>query len=211
MSVSDSAAVGRPVAGLARGACRALAGLDRGMAAAALALGWFALHGWLRGEFWWAKFNVAGALFYGPAVYGMGIGRATAAGLALLFVIYTLFGAGFAWIARPRGLGRNLLLGLVWALAWHLVAQRWLWRMFDPFGPAYFPLLASLPAHVLAGLALARYAARFRSLALSYGGGDWMVAEWPPEPLETPLAEPPETSAGPPEEKSEHSKAEADC
>jgi hypothetical protein len=162
--------------GVSERVCRALAGMDVGLAAGLAALSWLALHSWLRGEFWWAKLNVAGAVFYGPKVYTMGLGRATAAGFALLVVVYTALGLLFALAARSAGYARNLVLALGWSAVWQLAAQRWFWPRLDVFGPAYFPPLATLPAHLLMALCLARYAVRYRSLAAAFGAPAWAAA-----------------------------------
>jgi len=206
MSVAEQG--GWPERGLPPAACRWLAGVDRGLMAAALALSWFALHGWLRGEFWWSKFNVAGALFYGPAVYSMGCGRATVAGMALLIVLYTLFGVTFTLVARRRGVGGNLIRGVVWALGWHVLTQFGLWRLFDPFGPAYFVVTATLPAHLLAGLSLAMYGPRLESLERSFGNEAAQAAQSPPVP---PSGPPPEGEPEAPDGEPGESERESDC
>lgn len=159
--------------GLSRAACRWLAGVDVGLAAALSALTWFMFHSWLRGEFWWAKLNVAGAIFYGPRVYLMGLGRASLAGFSALLIIYVVLGALFSVLARERGYARNLMLALLWAMGWHLVFQKLLWRSLDAFGPAYFPIPATMPAHLVCALCLSRFASRFQSLALSFGNPAW--------------------------------------
>lgn len=161
--------------------CRLLAGMDVGLSAALAVLTWLLVHSWLRGEYWWAKLNVAGALFYGPEVYRMGVGRATLAGFALLVVVYSLLGLLYAMVAKTEGYGRNLLTALVWCAVWHLVAERWFWPGMDVFGPAYFPTLATLPAHLITALCLARFGVRYASLAASFGA---------PAPAAEPLPEP---------------------
>lgn len=170
--LSGEAAAG----GVSQRVCRALAGMDVGLAAGLAALSWLSLHSWLRGEFWWAKLNVAGAVFYGPEVYTMGLSRATAAGFALLLVVYTVLGLMFSLVARSEGYARNLMLSLGWSAVWQLAAQMWFWARLDAFGPSYFPPLATLPAHLMMALCLARYAVRYRSLALAFGDAAWAGA-----------------------------------
>lgn len=188
---------GEAEGGVSRKLCRVLSGVDVGLSAAVAVLCWLVFHSWLKGEFWWAKLNVAGALFYGPGVYSMGLGRATVAGFALLMVVYTSLGTLFSWVARSEGYARNLMLALAWSGVWHLVAQRWFWPGLDAFGPLYFPVLATLPAHLIAALCLARYAARYRSLALSFGDAEWAsaLAEEPAGVVMMESAEPPEEAA----------------
>ncbi|MGJ5820178.1 hypothetical protein [Paludibaculum fermentans] len=165
-----------PPKGLTERSCRLLAGLDTGFAGAVVLVGWFLFHSWLTGEFWWAKLNVAGALFYGSPVFTMGFGRASLAGAALLLVLYSAIGALFGLLARPSGFTRNLLLGMLIALSWHLISQRYFWRRLDSFGPAYFPALSTLPAHLIYGLSLSRFANRFQRLALGFGDPSWVTA-----------------------------------
>ncbi len=163
-----------PPKGLSERTCRLLAGLDTGLAGAVVLVGWFLFHSWLTGEFWWAKLNVAGALFYGSSVYTMGFGRASLAGASLLLVLYTVIGGLFGLIARPSGFTRNLLLGMLLAMTWHLLSQRYFWRRLDSFGPAYFPALSTLPAHLIFGLSLSRFSTRFQRLALAFGASGWV-------------------------------------
>lgn len=165
-----------------------LAGIDTGLAGAIVVVGWFMFHSWLTGEFWWAKLNVAGAIFYGSPVYTMGFGRASLAGAALLLVIYSLLGGLFGLLARPGGFTRNLLLGMLVAMTWHAFSQRYFWRRLDSFGPAYYPVLSTLPAHLIFGLSLSRYANRFQRLALAFGDSSWapaLLQSLQPPPEET--------------------------
>ncbi|WP_321477147.1 hypothetical protein [uncultured Paludibaculum sp.] len=182
--------------------------MDTGFAGGVVVLGWFLFHSWLSGEYWWAKLNVAGALFYGTPVYSMGLSRASFAGGALLLVLYAFLGGLFGLIARPRGFTRNLLLGMLLAMTWHVFANRFVWRRLDSFGPAYFPVLSTLPAHLIFGLSLSRYASRFQRLALTFGDPAWASELWkaiePPESEDVPspstskVPEPGETSGQPP-------------
>jgi hypothetical protein len=170
--------------GLSWKACRFLTGLDVGLSAAIAALSWLAFHSWLRGEYWWAKLNVAGALFYGPKVYLMGLSRASLAGFALLFVVYTGLGVLFSRMARQEGFFRNLLLGCLLGMSWHIFAQRFFWPLLDLSGPAYYPVLATLPAHLIVGLCLARFSGRFRSLAAAFGDPSWAAVLAEPAQVE---------------------------
>jgi len=154
--------------------------MDVGLGCAVAVLSWHMFHSWLRGEFWWAKLNVAGAVFYGSEVYSMGLGRATLAGFALLFVLYCLLGIGFSLFARTRGFTRNVILACLWMLSWQILSQRFFWRALDAFGPSYYPLLATLPGHLLAALSLSRFATRFQSLALTFGDSCWSKSYEPP-------------------------------
>jgi len=175
-----------------------LAGLDTGIVAGLPALAWLLFHSWLRGEPWWAKLNVVGSLFFGESVYTMGLSRASLAGGALLLVGYGLLGVVFGLIARLRGIGRNLILGLLFAIAWQLACQQYLLRLVSSFAPAYFPPLSTLPAQLMFALGLARFSGRFQSLAADWGDRSWAPA-WAPAWVQIPEPVPvsPVAAAGP--------------
>jgi hypothetical protein len=151
--------------GLSPVLCRAAAGLDTGTTGGVLVLLWVVLQGVVAGQYWWAKLNVVSAVFYGDAVFHMGLGRASLAGAALLLVVYALLGVGFALTGVAGGFSRMLIRATVFVLAWHLVADRWVWRQFHPFAPLYYGSFGMLPAHALYLLALSRTGRRFRALA----------------------------------------------
>lgn len=179
--------------GLSIPLCRLWAGLDCGVWAAVLFNAWLALHSIARGEFWWSKFNVAASVFFGDAVFRMGLGRATLAGLALLLIVYACLGMLFGLAASTRGFLRNLILAVLFALAWHLLAHRFFWRALSPFGPSYFPPYAVLVGHLFYALLLTRFARRFRALAREFGDPAWSLAfaEPPPDSKDSASAAPP--------------------
>ncbi len=177
-----------------------LAGLDVGLFAGLPAVAWLLLHSWLRGEPWWAKLNVAGALFYGGSVYTMGLGRASLAGIALLLAGYALLGALFGLWARTQGVARNLILGLLMAVTWQLICQQYLLTRLDSFAPAYFPPLSTLPAQMMFGIGLARFGPRFQILANEFGDPSWLPAPPPPPPPQpSPHSGEPADDISPPE------------
>jgi hypothetical protein len=158
---------------------RWLAGLDTAVVAAALAVSWFSFSAWLRGEYWWAPLNVAGALFYGDRAFQLGVGRATLAGGAVLLLLYSFLGTLLARaVPSPLSFTRVLLIALLGAVLWHLAAGRLIWALLHPFAPRYFPAPAAWSAHLLFALALTRLPRRSRALAAALG---------PPAPLEPPL------------------------
>lgn len=177
--------------GLSERACRLLAGADTGVAGGVLVLMWLSFFARMQGDFWWSKWNVAGALFFGDRVFVMGLGRATLAGAALLLVVYAVFGMVFSLLGRPRGFAFNLLAGLTLALLWHQLADWLVWPRVHPAAPRFFHPLVMLPANVLFGAALIRYAPRFRKIAGAIGDPVWadqfrraapVAAATPPEP-----------------------------
>ncbi|MCS7043824.1 MAG: hypothetical protein NZR01_13640 [Bryobacteraceae bacterium] len=180
--------------------CRLAAGVDAGAAAALAVLGWFALHSRLLGEPWWAKFNMAAAAIYGSDVFWMGRSRATLAGAALLFLVYTLLGVIFALLAGRRGAWRSLLLALLWMGLWHMVAERFVWPWLDGAAPQYFSRLATAPAHLAAAILLLRSPSRLQKLESLFQ----------PEPLPPALPPAPPDAAGDAETQEPAPRADSD-
>jgi hypothetical protein len=172
--------------GLSERACRMLAGADVGVAGGALVLFWLTLVARLQGEYWWSKWNVAGAVFYGERVYGMGWGRASLAGAAILLLVYALLGVLFSFLARPRGVAFNGMAGLTVALLWHQAGVWLFWPQWGPGVAFYLHPVVMLPANVVFGLALIRFGPRFRSVARVFGEAGWSEAYWPAAPVEPP-------------------------
>lgn len=187
-----AASPGEPIrGGLSERACRMLAGADTGLAGGILVLVWLSFFSRMQGEYWWSKWNVAGALFYGDRIFVMGLGRASIAGAALLLLIYAALGVVFSLIGRPRGFAFNLLAGLTLALLWHQMADWLLWPRLHPSAPRFFHPFVMLPANVLYVAALIRFGPRIRRIALAAGDPGWAsqfrtppaaVAVQPPEP-----------------------------
>jgi hypothetical protein len=190
-------------AGLSPAWCRVLAGLDTGVAAAIPLILWLIVHSVLRGEHWWAKLNVFGALFFGPGVYGMGLGKATVAGACVALVGYSLLGAVFGLLARPSGQIRNLLLATAMILSWQALADLYLWSKLDVYAPAYLPPLATLPGHLIYALSMTRFPRRLQALGVTFGDAQAAALFEPParliEPIEpNPQAEEEVESCPPP-------------
>lgn len=181
--------------GLSERACRSLAGLDAGVGGGLVVLFWLTIVARIQGDYWWAKLNVAGALFYGDRVYSMGWGRASLAGAAIFLILYSLLGLAYSLLARPRGTGFNLLAAMTVALLWHQMADALLWPRWNRSAPVYFHPVVMLPAHVWFGLSLLRFAPRFRRIAAALGNPRWAAALEPPAP---PVPPPPETGPAEP-------------
>lgn len=166
--------------GLSEGACRLLAGLDTGFAGAVVFIVWLLFHSWLVREYWWAKLNVLAALFYGDSVFSAGPGFVTFTGLALVLLIYSVLGAIFGLLARPRHPLSNLFAGIGFVLLWQAAVDSFIWRRFHPFAPSFLPLVATLPGHLLFGIALARFSGRFRAVSMLLGDSAWTSVLFPP-------------------------------
>ena len=137
---------------------RFLAGLQAGMMAVIVMLGWLGLSAiWQRHTFWSAP-NQMATLFHGGSAIVAGFGAYTASGIALYVVVYSLLGAMFALIV-PRNLTvfGMMLAGVMVALAWYVLWFRVLGRSLMPL---VWLLHAERPmefAHVLFGVMLARF------------------------------------------------------
>lgn len=174
--------------GLSERACRLLAGAETGLAGGALVLAWLSFFARMQDDYWWSKWNVAGAVFYGDRIFTMGFGRASLAGAALLLVLYSLLGMAFSFLGRPRGFAFNLLAGLTVALLWHQLAGMALWPRWHPAAPRYLSPQVMLPAHVLFGAALIRFGPRFRRIAAALGDPGWAGQFLPPPAPPSPAA-----------------------
>lgn len=194
-----AASPGEPMrGGLSERACRLLAGADTGVAGGVLVLIWLSFFARMQGEYWWSKWNVAGAVFYGDRVFVMGLGRATLAGAALLLLVYAALGMAFSLLGRPRGFAFNLLAGLTLALLWHQLADWLVWTRVHSAAPRFFHPLVMLPANVLYGAALIRFGPRLRRIAAAIGDPDWAEEFRRPAPVAavSPPEPPAETGAG---------------
>ena len=155
-----------------RAAATFLAGLQAGMMAVIVMLGWLGLSAvWQRHTFWTAP-NQMATLLHGAGAIRAGIGPFTPSGIAVFIVLYSLLGAGFA-VAAPRR-----LTGLGMMLAGVLVAVGWYCLWFRVLCPTVMPLVWLLHSerpmafgHVLYGVLLARYPVYLGERPLSNGRG----------------------------------------
>src|ERR1700690_3706813 len=91
-----------------------LAGLETGIVAALVLLGWLALaSAWYRRSIWTSA-NIMATTFYGEAALGGIFTSRTVSGLALYLVLYGLLGALFGLALANRGAGlRTTLIGIL--------------------------------------------------------------------------------------------------
>src|ERR1700729_1691120 len=102
---------------------RLLAGLEAGIVAALILLGWLALaSAWYRRSIWTTG-NIMATTFYGEAALTPRFSSRTLAGLALYVVLYGIIGAlfGLAVPNRPPGL-RLTLTGVLVGLGWYYLS-----------------------------------------------------------------------------------------
>jgi len=137
---------------------RFLAGLQAGMMAVIVMLGWLGVSAmWQRHTFWTAP-NQMATVFRGGSAIVPGFGPYTASGLALYLLLYSLLGGIFALVV-PRRLTSfgTMLSGVLLGVGWY-----YLW--FRALGQSLMPLVWLLHSerpmtfgHVLYGVMLARY------------------------------------------------------
>jgi len=137
---------------------RFLAGMQAGMMALIVMLGWLGVAAlWQRHTFWTAP-NQMATMFHGGAAIVPGFGSYTPSGIAVYVLIYSLLGGAFALVA-PRHLTP---LGIT--LGGALVALAWYWLWYRLLGQRVMPLVWLLHAerptafgHLLYGVLLARF------------------------------------------------------
>jgi hypothetical protein len=174
--------------------CRWLAGADAGVAAACAVLVWLPLHCFLRGQHWWASFNIAAAPFYGDRVFTAGPGVVTATGAACLLLAFAALGAVIGRLTpAPPHWYRSLTVAMLASFVVYLSAHFLFWPRVHPFAPSYFSPSATLPAFLIFALMMVRLGRRYLALMIAFGG-----LVWPPPPVEPPPEAPdpaPESAA----------------
>jgi hypothetical protein len=135
-----------------------LAGLEAGIVAVLILLGWLALaSAWYRRSIWTTA-NLMATTFYGEAALSRGFSTRTLAGLALYLVLYGIIGALFGLAIQNRGSGiRVTLTGALVGLGWYYLSYALLWRTLNPLIPLYTHNGPMLAGHVLYGGFLGRF------------------------------------------------------
>ena len=135
----------------------------------------------------WTVANIMASNFYGDEAIGPGFAASTLSGLAVYFILYSLFGALFGAVIRGSGFSRLRLVagGLLAGAAWYYLWFGLLWRHFNPIVPLYTHDRPMLWGHLLYGAMLGRFPLYYRRLTAV------PPAPTPlPAPLEQPVAEP---------------------
>jgi hypothetical protein len=135
-----------------------LAGLEAGIIAALVLLGWLALaSAWYRHSIWTSA-NILATTFYGEAALGGVFTSRTVAGLALYLMLYGIVGAlfGLALASRESGL-RLTLIGVLAGLGWYYLSFALLWRIINPLISLYTHRGPMIAGHVLYGALLGRF------------------------------------------------------
>jgi hypothetical protein len=134
------------------------AGLQAGMGAILWMLALLNVAGLLRARgFWWPE-NLMATLFDDAAAGFRRLHFTTFSGLAVYLILYSLLGAGFAWVVRNRVSNtRRVLLGVLAGIGWYYLAYHGLWKAVLPAVASLHPQRDTLWAHCLFGLLVARY------------------------------------------------------
>ena len=135
--------------------CRALAGLETGVAGGILVLGWWALASLAaRQPVWTIPERLGAHFFYHGVVFRNELVMAVVAGVALQIASTGTLGALFGLAVRASwSLQRVVLLGLGTGLCWHYAGYEVLMRT----AYAIPPRRAMLAGHLLFGLWLGMY------------------------------------------------------
>src|ERR1022692_51928 len=110
-----------------------LAGLEAGIIAALVLLGWLALaSAWYRRSIWTAA-NIMATTFYGDAALGRDFTSRTVAGIALFLVLYGIIGALFGLTLASRDASlRITLIGVLVGRGWSSLSFAILWQNINP-------------------------------------------------------------------------------
>jgi hypothetical protein len=135
-----------------------LAGLQAGVVAVLILLGWLAIaSAWYRRSVWTTA-NVMATTFYGPAALSRGFTSRTLAGLALYLVLYGTIGALFGLAVQSRGAGlRVTLIGVIVGLSWYYLSYTLVWRNLNPLVTLYTQHGPMMAGHLLYGGFLGRF------------------------------------------------------
>ena len=135
-----------------------LAGLEAGIIAALVLLGWLALaSAWYRRSIWTAA-NIMATTFYGDAALGRDFTSRTVAGIALYLVLYGAIGALFGLTLANRDANlHTTLIGVLVGLGWYYLSFAILWHNINPLIPLYTHRGPMIVGHALYGGLLGRF------------------------------------------------------
>ena len=135
-----------------------LAGLEAGIIAALILLGWLALaSAWYRRSIWTAA-NIMATTFYGEAALGREFTSRTVAGIALYLVLYGTIGVLFGLTLASRDANlRTTLIGVLVGLGWYYLSFAILWQNINPLIPLYTHRGPMIAGHALYGGLLGRF------------------------------------------------------
>jgi hypothetical protein len=148
-----------------------LAGLEAGIVAALVLLGWLALaSAWYRRSIWTAA-NIMATTFYGEAALGRDFTSRTVAGFALYLVLYGIIGALFGLTLAGRAASfRITLIGALVGLGWYYLSFAIVWQNINPLILLYTHRGPMIVGHAVYGGLLGRFP-RYLHTATGGGGG----------------------------------------
>src|SRR3984957_5114393 len=143
-----------------------LAGLEAGIVAALILLGWLALaSAWYRRSIWTTA-NIMATTFYGAGALTPRFSSRTLAGLALYLVLYGIIGALFGLAVPNRTAGlRMTLTGVLVGLGWYYLSYALVWRNLNPLITLYTHGGPMMAGHGLYGGFLGRFPHYLSTLA----------------------------------------------
>jgi hypothetical protein len=135
-----------------------LAGLQAGMAAAFVMLGWLGFSSALERRSFWAPENLMASAISGRSPIRSGFAFSTVSGLSLYLGLYGLLGALFALLVggKLRHL-RLLLFGAFFGLCWYYLSFRLIWKNVSPLVTLLHDEHPTMLANVIYGMMLARF------------------------------------------------------
>jgi len=142
----------------------ALAGFTAGMLGAIVLLAVVGLASlWTRHSFWYPA-GVIASTFYGDDAISIGLHWSTLSGVAVLLILYSLFGAVFGAVMQGAGWGlrRLMMLGIVSGAAWYYLWFGLLWKRLNPLVPLYTHDAPMFWGHLVYGALLARFGLYYR-------------------------------------------------
>ncbi|MBI4877799.1 MAG: hypothetical protein HY822_24470 [Acidobacteria bacterium] len=142
-----------------------LSGIQAGVMGALAMLVWFAAASLWRQDPWWAFPNLMASGVYGDAVFRLGFGPASWAGMALLVLFAGCWGA-LIGIAAPESASpfRFLLIALAAGLAWYYATVTPGVNRWAPLVPLYLSKPVLCVGHLIYGLFLAAERRHFRRI-----------------------------------------------
>ncbi len=145
----------------------ALAGLQAGVAGAAIMLVWLMIcSSWQRHSAWLVP-NLLSTTFYGSNAYTGRFTHTSWVGLALIIAIYGTLGAvwGILWPAERKAWRR--IAGMLFGLLAYFLLFDFVWKHVNPLVTLYAPVRQLQAGHILWGLTLARSRVYSRRIAES--------------------------------------------
>ncbi|MBI4909081.1 MAG: hypothetical protein HY820_36000 [Acidobacteria bacterium] len=145
---------------------RLLAGLQAGMLAGLVSLGWFILLSYFYFKEPWALINVLAASLRNNATWGHTFSTVTWTGLSAHIAACSFLGIFLGWVLpRPGPRPRSSLTGLIFGIVLSLFIYQFFWLRFAPLLGEYIAPLGMWIAHLLVGMSLAQFPRFYLRLA----------------------------------------------